>query len=135
MKYQQDLQNLLLHSDVIDNMQKHDELRQALESECLSSLKASERTQTFAYSINVTTGTIESRFPKWRVVSCNCYRVRTRVCVANFKSRDCPRGRENILLRTRRHFHIYEDFKCDLYHDVKDVRNLRFARNRCLPFL
>ena len=50
-------------------MQKYDELRQALESECLSSLKASERTQTFAYSINVMTGMIESRFPKWRVVS------------------------------------------------------------------
>ena len=29
---------------------------------------------------------------------CNCYRVRTRVCVANFRSRDCPRGRENIYL-------------------------------------
>lgn len=50
-------------------MQKHDDLRQAPESECLSSLKASEITQTFAYSINVMTGTIESRFPKWRVVS------------------------------------------------------------------
>ena len=56
-------------ADVSDNMQKYDELRQALESECLSSLKASERTQTFAYSINVMTGMIESRFPKWRVVS------------------------------------------------------------------
>ena len=47
--------------------------------------------------------------------------ARMRVCVANFRSRDCPRGRENILLRTRRHFYIYEDLKCDLYHDVKDV--------------
>ena len=46
-----------------------------------------------------------------------------------------PRISNGPPLRTRRHFYIYEDFKCDLYHDVKDVRNLRFARNRCLPFL
>ena len=74
-------------------------------------------------------------FDLMSLCDCNCYRVRMRVCVANFRSRDCPRGRENILLRTRRHFYIYEDLKCDLYHDVKDVINLRFARNRCLPFL
>ena len=35
---------------------------------------------------------------------------RARVCVANFRSRDCPRGLE-IFTQNKKTLYIYEDFK------------------------
>lgn len=65
-KHQQALHSLFVDSD--DNSQCFDDLKNDLESQCLSSLSENESSQSLAYKISKTNSSLERKFPKWKVV-------------------------------------------------------------------
>ena len=54
--------------DSDDNSQCFDDLKNDLESQCLSSLSENESSQSLAYKISKTNSSLERKFPKWKVV-------------------------------------------------------------------
>ena len=68
-KHQQTIHSLFLDSSLNSDIQNFDDFKKDLEAECLSSLAENERSQSLAYKVDKLSCTIESKFPKWKVIA------------------------------------------------------------------